>query len=97
MDPFFAPITLLSLLLVGSLVMHLIVWRRADMLRQETLRMGKVHGELRDALAVANAAKEEQAGRIAWLSGVSMSRPSSPIGSALRARSMRNSPTSRCA
>ncbi len=69
MDPFLAPITLLSVLLIGSLVVHLIVWRRVDMLRQEAARMDKVHGELRDALAVANAAKEEQAGRIAWLSG----------------------------
>ena len=69
MDPFLAPITLLSVLLIGSLVVHLMVWRRVDMLRQEAARMDKVHGELRDALAVANAAKEEQAGRIAWLSG----------------------------
>lgn len=69
MDPFLAPITLLSVLLIGSLVVHLIVWRRVDMLRHEAARLEKVHGDLRDALAVANAAKEEQAGRIAWLSG----------------------------
>lgn len=69
MDPFFAPITLLALLLIVSLAVHLTVWRRVDSLRQEAARMDKVQAELRDALAVANAAKEEQAGRIAWLSG----------------------------
>jgi hypothetical protein len=69
MDPFFAPITLLSLVLIGSLVVHLLVWRRNDMLREEVGRLGRVNSELRDALAVVSAAKEEQTGRIAWLSG----------------------------
>lgn len=65
MDSFLASLALFILLL-GSLAGHLVVWQ---CVRQEAARMGKVHGALRDALAVANAAKEEQAGRIAWLSG----------------------------
>ena len=69
MQSFLAPNTLLILLLIGSLAVHLIVWRRVDTLRQEAAWVDKAHSELRDALAVANAAKEEQAGRIAWLSG----------------------------
>lgn len=69
MQSFLAPNTLLVLLLIGSLAAHLIAWRRVDTLRQEAAWVDKVRSELRDALAVANAAKEEQAGRIAWLSG----------------------------
>lgn len=69
MDPFSAPITLLALLLIGSLALHMVVWRRVDALRQEAERVDQLNGALRDSLAVANAAKEEQAGRIAWLSG----------------------------
>lgn len=85
MDPFFAPITLLSLVLIGSLVVHILVWRQMDVLRNETARLNRVNGELRDALAVATAAKEEQAGRVAWLSGQLDTKIKEPDWDALHA------------
>ena len=80
------PSTLLSLVLIGSLVVHLLVWRRNDMLREEVGRLGRVNSELRDALAVVSAAKEEQTGRIAWLSGQLDTQAKQPDWDALHER-----------
>lgn len=85
MDPFLAPITLLSLVLIGSLVVHLLVWRRMDGLQSEVTRLGRANAELRDALAVAKAAKEEQSGRVAWLSGQLDTQAKQPDYEALHA------------